>query len=146
MHIDNNNYFIKTTGMAAGTLWSTLWAIATNIGDVIDLTSVTNRSIAESGYLVISTGTAFAQASGTSVWSLVCATAATLATPTVLWSVTPTFSQLVAFGANAIAWVVKIPPNIPLQFLGVSWAPVAAAFTAGTANIFITSQAPYPAL
>jgi hypothetical protein len=102
--------------------------------------------IAEAGYIVFRIGDAFAQASGSSEWTIGCGAAATAAA-TVLWSSgTVAYGTLVGLGANVVAWVVKIPRKITLRYLGVGWYPTTAAFTAGTMDIFITPDAPYPAV
>ena len=145
MYIDNNTYFIKTSGLAAGTAWSTLWAIATNISDVVDLTQVTNRRIVEGLWFCIQIGTAFAQAGGTSTWSLVTSAAVGLGTPTVLCTTgSITFTVLVAFGSNAFLLIAPVPPVFALRYIGCTWTPVTNAFTTGTANLFLTPQAPVP--
>ena len=146
MYIDNNTYFIKTGGLAAGTAWSTLWAIATNISDVVDLTQVANRRIVQGLWFCIQVGTAYAQAGGSSTWSLVTSAAVGLGTPTVLNTTgSITFTQLVAVGSNNFLLYAPVPPVFALRYMGVSWTPVTNAFTAGTANIFLTPQVPVPA-
>jgi len=96
-------------------------------------------------WFVIQVGTAFAQAGGTSTWSLVTSAAVGLGTPTTLvttGSIANTI--LVAVGSNAALLYVPVPPVFALRYMGVSWTPVTNAFTAGTANIFLTPQAPVP--
>lgn len=148
MIIDNSLYLMKIGGRPNdATAWSALWAATTNYSSSIDLGSTTNRSIAEGGYLVWRQGTAVAVAAGgTTQIQLVCSAAATMGTDTVLWdngTLTEAVAEALLLG-NTIIYVVKIPPNIPLRYLAVAWILAVGAWTAGTADIFITPNAPYP--
>lgn len=144
MIIDNNLYMMKIGGRPNdATAWSSLWAATTNISSMIDLVS-TNRSIAEGGYLVWRQGTAAAVAAGgTTTISLFCSAAATGGTPTTLITRVWTEAECEAqFLANTIVFVWKIPQNVPLRYLGVQWVLGVDAWTAGTADVFITPNAP----
>lgn len=148
MIIDNNLYLMKIGGRPNdATAWSDLWAVTTNISSTIDL-STSNRSIIEAGFLVWRQGTAAAVAAGgTTTISLICSAAATGGTPTKLITLAYTEAECeAAFLTNTIVFVWKIPQNIPLRYLGVQWVMGTGAWTAGTADIFITPNAPYPAL
>jgi hypothetical protein len=147
MIIDNSLYLMKVGGRPNdSTAWSSLWAHTTQgYSSSIDLTTTANRNIAEGGYMVFRIGTAFAQASGSSEWKILVSAAATMGTDTVLWSSgTVAYGTLVGYGANAIPWVIKLPRTFPLRYLGVGWYPTTAAFTAGTMDIFISPDVPYP--
>ena len=150
MYIDNNLYLMKIGGRPSdATAWSSLWAATTNYSDSVDLASTTNRSIAEGGYMVWRQGAAETMtATGTLQVQLVCSAAATLGTDTVLWSTAVlTHAQIIAaMLINTIVWVVKIPQNIPLRYLGVAWIVGTDAMETTTADIFITPDAPYPAV
>jgi hypothetical protein len=149
MIIDNNVYLMKIGGRPNdATAWSSLWAHTTQgYSSSIDLATTANRVIAEGGYVVFRTGDAYAQASGSSVWMLACSAAATMGTDTVIWSSgTVAYGTLVGYGANAIIWVVKLPRQFPLRYLAAGWYPNTAAFTAGTMDIFIVPNVPYPAV
>ena len=148
MIIDNSLYFMKIGGRPNdSTAWSDLWAHTTQgYGSTIDVTTTANRVVAQGGYVVFRVGTAFSQASGSSEWIVACSASATMTTDTVIWSSgTVAFGTLAAFAANSIPWVVKLPRKFPLRYLGVGWYPTTAAFTAGTMDIFISPNAPYPA-
>lgn len=150
MILDNNLYLMKTGGRPNdSTAWTSLWAAATNYSSSIDLASTTNRSIAEAGYLVWRVGTAFTiTATGTMNVQLVCSAAAALGTDTVLWETGAIAHDAVEalFTANKIIYVIKIPPVIPLRYLGVAWVIGTDHLDTGTADIFITPDAPYPAV
>ncbi len=147
MFIDNNLYVMKIGGRPKdSTAWSSLWAVGTNYSDSIDLGSTTNRSIAEGGYMVWRQGAAETMAAtGTLQIQLVCSAAATLGTDTVLWATAVlTHAQIIAaMLINTIVWVVKVPQNIPLRYLGVAWVVAADAMETTTADIFFTPNAPY---
>ena len=149
MIIDNNVYLMKIGGRPNdSTAWSSLWAVATNYSSSYDLGSTTNRSIAEGGYLVWRQGAAETMtATGTLNVQLVCSAAAALGTNTILWETgVMVHATIVAkMLINTIVWVVKIPPNIPLQYLGVAWVVGTDAMETTTADIYITPNAPYPA-
>jgi len=146
MIIDNSLYLMKIGGRPNdATAWTSLWAITTNYSSSIDLTTTANRVIADGGYLVWRQGTAAAVATGgTTTIQLVCSAAATLGTDTVLHEVAWTHDTCEAqFLINTIVFVWKLPRHFPLRYLGVAWVLGAAAWTAGTADIFITPNAPY---
>jgi hypothetical protein len=146
MIIDNSLYLMKIGGRPNdATAWASLWAHTTQgYSSSIDLTTTSNRVIAEGGYVVFRTGDAFAQAANSSEWKIMVSAAATMGTDTVLWSSgTVTNTVLVAYGANAIPWVIKLPRHFPLRYLAAGWYPTTSAFTAGTMDIFITPDAPY---
>ncbi len=148
MIIDNNCYLMKIGGRPNdSTAWASLWAHTTQgYSSTYDLGAAGARVIAEGGYVVFRIGTAFAQASGSSEWIVACSASATMTTDTVVWSSgTVAFGTLAAMTLNSIAWVVKLPRYLPLRYLGAGWYPTTAAFTAGTMDIFITPNAPYPA-
>jgi hypothetical protein len=147
MIIDNSLYLMKIGGRPNdSTAWASLWAATANYSSSIDMTTTANRVIAKGGYVVFRVGTAFAQAANDSVWQIVSAAAATMTTDTVLWSSgTVANTTLAAFAANSIPWVVKLPRKIPLRYLAILWTPATSAFTAGTMDIFISPNAPYPA-
>jgi hypothetical protein len=86
-------------------------------------------------------------AGGTLNVQLVCSAAAALGTDTILWEtgVMVHDTVIAKMLANTIVWVVKIPPNIPLRYLGVAWVVGTAVMETTTADIFITPNAPYPA-
>jgi len=147
MIIDNNQFLMKIGGRPGdSTAWSSLWAHTTQgYSDTYDLATTANRNIAAGGHVVFRVGTAFAQASGSSEWIIAVSAAATMGTDTVLWSSgTVAFGTLAGFALNSIPWVIKLPRTFPLRYLGVGWYPTTAAFTAGTMDIFITGDAPYP--
>jgi len=149
MIIDNSLYLMKIGGRPNdATAWLSLWATTTNYSSSIDLGSTTNRSIAQGGYLVWRQGTAAAVAAGgTTTISLVCSAAATLGTDTKLITRAWTETECEAgFLIDTMVFVWKIPANIPLRYLGVMWVLAVGAWTAGTADIFITPNAPYPTL
>jgi len=148
MIIDNSLYLMKIGGRPNdSTAWSSLWAHTTQgYSSTIDLTTTANRVIAEGGYVVFRVGTAFAQAANTSEWIIACSAAATMGTDTVIWSSGDVdHAVLAAWAVNSIPWVVKLPRKFPLRYLGVGWYPTTSAFTAGTMDIFIAPNAPYPA-
>jgi hypothetical protein len=148
MIIDNNTYLMKIGGRPCdSTAWSSLWAATTNYSASYDLGSTTNRSIAEGGYLVWRQGAAETMtATGTVNVQLVCSAAAALGTDTILWEtgVMVHATIIAKMLANTIVWVVKIPRNIPLRYLGVAWVVGTDAMETTTADIFITPDAPYP--
>jgi hypothetical protein len=149
MIIDNSLYLMKIGGRPNdSTAWSSLWAHTTQAySSSIDLTTTANRVIANGGYVVFRIGTAFAQASGSSEWKIMCSAAATMGTDTVIWSSgAVAFGTMAAYTLNSIPWVVKLPRLFPLRYLAVGWYPTTAAFTAGTMDIFISPNAPYPAV
>ena len=149
MIIDNNIYLMKIGGRPGDkAAWSDMDEEGTWYTDSYDLGSTTNRSIAEGGYIVWRTGTAWLNATSATIEiQLVCSAAAAGGTDTVLCS-----TGLLAHDAseaklalNSILFAWKIPQNIPLQYLLVAWTIAAAHFTAGTADVFVTPNAPYPA-
>ena len=147
MYVDKNLYFINRVGLADGTtLWATLWAhTTTNIGDVIDLEQVTNRRIAEGGYVVWQCHTVPLQAANDTTFKVVCSAAVGLGTPTVLWEANAIdHAVLAAWTVDSIIWVVKLPNQIPLRYLGVSWYPTTTAWTAGEMDIYLTPEVPVP--
>jgi hypothetical protein len=139
-YLDNNAYFIKVTGTAAGAAWTTLWAVAANTGDQIDMTTVTNRHILEGGFCVWQVGaTTVVQAANTSTLDFGCA--ATAVYPTTLFSSESLgFAAISAWAVNTIVKVIKLPAVIPLRYLSVGWTPVTTAWTAGVLNIYMTPQ------
>jgi hypothetical protein len=145
MILDNNLYLMKIGGRPNDTAaWSTLWAATANYSSSIDLTTTSNRVIAEAGYMVFRVGDAFAQAANDSTWQIVCSASATMTTDTVMWtSGTVANTVAAAWVANSIVWVIKLGPKFPLRYLGVLWTPATSAFTSGTMDIFITTDAPY---
>ena len=146
MFIDNSLYLMKIGGRPNdATAWSDLWAATTNYSSSINLTTVSNRVIAEGGYLVWRQGTAAAVAAGgTTSIRLVCSAAATLGTDTIIAQQDYTHDQVEAqFLTNTIVFAWKLPRLFPLQYLGVAWILGVDAWTAGTADIFITPNAPY---
>ncbi len=149
MIIDNALYMMKIGGRPCDTAaWSTLWAVATNYSSSIDMTTVTNRSIADAGYWVWRQGAAETMtATGTLNVQLLCSAAAALGTDTVLWEtgVMVHATIIAKMLINTIVWVVKIPPVIPLRYLGTAWVVGTDAMETTTADIFITPNAPYPA-
>jgi hypothetical protein len=149
MIIDNSLYLMKIGGRPNdSTAWTSLWAAATNYSSSIDLTTTANRVIANGGYLVWRTGTAFTiTATGTMEVQIVCSAAAALGTDTVLWSSGAMTHDAVEalYTANTIIWVIKLPRKFPLRYLGVAWVIGTDHLDTGTADIFITPNAPYPA-
>jgi len=148
MILDKNLYLMTADGRPNdSTAWSSLWGVTTNYSSSIDMASTTNRSIAEGGYLVWQQIAAETMAAtGTMQVQLVCSAAATLGTDTVLWgtSVMVHATIVALLLANTIIWVVKIPQNIPLRYLGVAWIVGTDVMETTTANIYITPNVPYP--
>ena len=147
MIIDNNCYLMKIGGRPKdSTAWASLWGIGQHFSDSYDTAMEKDWSVAEGGYMVWRQGTAaVVAAGGTTVISLVTSASAAMTAPTVLWA-TQTLTHDIteaAFKINTIVYVAKIPPSVSLRFLAVSWTMAAAAWTAGTADIFITPNAPY---
>ena len=139
-YVDNNCYFMKTTGNAAGAAWSTLWAVAANTFDQIDVTTVTNRHILEGGFCVWQVGaTAPAQAANTTNLAFGCAATAVYPT-TLFWAQAYANTVVAAWAVNTIVEVIKLPAVIPLRFLSVGITPVTTAWTAGVLNIYMTPQ------
>jgi hypothetical protein len=139
-YVDNNTYFMKVTGNAAGTAWTTLWAVAANTFDQIDVTTVTNRHILEGGFNVWQVGaTAPAQAANTTTMCFGCAATAVYPT-TMFWSQTVANTVVAAYVVNSIVIVNKLPAVIPLRFLSCGITPVTTAWTAGVFNIYMTPQ------
>jgi hypothetical protein len=147
MFVDNNCYLMKIGGRPKdSTAWTAMWAIGTYYSDSYDLYQDKNRTIAKGGYMVWRQGTAAAVAAGgTTVISLVTSASAALTAPTVLWT-TVTLTHDVteaAFKANKLVYAVKLPRRLSLRYVGVCWTLAVAAWTAGTADIFLTPNAPY---
>lgn len=145
MYMDNDLFIMKVAGRPGdSTAWSSLWAATTNTSDSIDLGLTVNRSIAEGGYVVWRQDTAAAVAAGgTTTISLICSAAATLGSATLLHTKAWTHDECeAAFTKDTIVFAWKIPQNIPLRYLGVQWVLAVGAWTAGTADIFITRDVP----
>lgn len=147
MLIDNNCYLMKIGGRPKdSTAWASLWGIGANYSDTYDTAKEKDWSVGEGGYMVWRQGTAaLVAAGGTTEITLVTSASAALTAPTVLWSsgvLTHNITEA-AFLINTIVYVAKIPPSISLRYLGVCWTIAVAAWTAGTADIFITPNAPY---
>jgi len=151
MIIDNSLYLMKVGGRPNdSTAWADLWAHTTQgYSSTIDLTTTANRVIAQGGYVVFRAGDAFAQAdTGSSEWIVACSALATMTTDTVIWSsgsIDHADLVIATTGPNKIVWVVKLPRKFPLRYLAAGWYPTTTAFTAGTMDIYITPNAPYPA-
>ncbi len=146
MIIDNNLYLMKIGGRPNdSTAWASLWAATTNYSSSIDLTTTANRRIAQAGYLVWRQGTAVAVAAGgTTSIRLVCSAAATMGTDTIMIQRDFTHDQAeAALLINTIVFCWKIPWPMPLRYMAVAWVLAVDAWTAGTADIFITPDAPY---
>ena len=148
MIIDNSLYMMKIGGRPNdGAAWSTLWDVATHYSSSIDLGITTNRSIANAGYWVWRQGAAATFTAGGSMEiALACSAAAAMGTDTVLWTsgviAVATWAALLTI--NTLIYAIKVPQNIPLRYLAVRWINTTQAQTAGTADIYITPNAPYP--
>lgn len=138
-YVDNNCYFMKTTGTAAGVLWAARWAVAANTFDQIDLTTVTNRHLLEGGFCVWQCHVVPLQAANTTVFAFGCAATAVYPT-TIFWTETDTNAVLAAWAIDSIVFVQKLPAVIPLRYLSVGITPVTTAWTAGELNIYMTPQ------
>ena len=110
--------------------------------NVYDMT-VVDKNIITNGYLVFQIVVAITAATETLQIDLVCSAAAALTTPTILWGTGVLATATIeAWEANSIVYVVKIPPNIPLRYLGMSYTIAADDFDTGSWNCFITPNAP----
>ena len=137
--VDNNCYFMKVTGTAAGGAWSTLWAAAAHTGDQIDLTTVTNRHILEGGVCVWQVGATIPlQAANDTTFEFGCAATAVYPTTFFAREVAVDHAVLAAYVANTIVFVHKLPAVIPLRYLTVGWTMTTTAWTAGVMNIYMT--------
>jgi hypothetical protein len=139
-YVDNNTYFMKSTGTAAGAAWTTLWAAAANTFDQIDMTTVVNRHILEGGFCVWQVVATPTQAANSTTFHFGCAATAVYPT-TMFWTAAAVaFGTLSAWPVNTIIYVIKLPAVIPLRYLSVGITPLTSAWTTGTMNIYMTPQ------
>jgi len=101
-------------------------------------------TVYENPFLVFRIGTAIVSAGGgTLEIKLVTSAAAGLGTPTVLWSSgVLANATIVAWTADSLIYLVRVPPVITLQYLGMIYTIGTAVFTAGTWDAFLTPDIP----
>ncbi len=107
--------------------------------NVIDVTHIP-RSIYDSMFLVIQIVTVpISGGGGTLQFSLRASAAAALSTPTILWDsgIVPN-ATIVAYSANSLIYKVKLPPLIPLRYIGINYEIATAVLTAGSWVAFLT--------
>ena len=139
--VDNNTYFMKVGGNAAGAAWSTMWAAAAHTFDQIDLTTVTNRHILEGGVCVWQVGlTIPLQAANDTTFDFGCAATAVYPTTFFAREVAVSNAVLAAWVASTIQFVHKLPAVIPLRYLSVGITITTTVWTAGVMNIYMTPQ------
>jgi len=120
--------------------------VATHISDhVLNLIHYPTNVI-DNMFLVFRIGTKIVSVGGTSTFDirLVTSAAVGLGTPTVLWSSGATTNAThCGWAANSIPYVIKVPPTMLLQYLGMLYIIGTDVFSAGTWDAFLTPDAPY---
>ena len=121
----------------------------TEVGDhtstnVIDVTHIPRTVLADLYLVVQIVVVPVSAGGGTLQISLRASAAATLTAPTTLWdSGLLANATIVAYTANSIIYSVKLPPAIPLRYIGMNYAIATAELTAGSWVAFLTPDAPY---
>ena len=113
---------------------------AAHISDnVIDVTKIP-RSIYNSLFLVIQIVVVPVSAGGgTLTIDFDSSAAEALTAPTTLWSSgLLANATIVAYTANSLIYKVKLPPRIPLRYIGLTYTIATANFTAGSWVAFLT--------
>ncbi len=107
--------------------------------NVIDVTHIP-RSIYNSLFLVIQIVVVpVSGGGGTMEFSLRASAAAALTAPTTLWSSgLVSNAVIVAYTANSLIYKVKLPPLIPLRYIGLNYEIATAVLTAGSWVAFLT--------
>jgi len=109
--------------------------ISTNVIDLVHVPQVTY----DNPYFVFRIGAAIVSAGGGTInIRLVTSAAVGLGTPTILWeSGVIANATMVAWTANSLVYMVRVPPVKLLQYLGVDYVIGTAVFTAGTWDAFL---------
>lgn len=110
---------------------------------VVDLGHIP-RNVIDNLYCVFQVEVALVSATGTITIALVTSAAAALTTAQTLWSSgLVANATMVAWTAQSTVYAFRVPANMLLRYLGMTYVIGTAALTAGSWRAFLTPDAPY---